>query len=979
MIEVIKSKNELCTGCNRCVRECPMEVANISYKDDDGEIKVDIDLEKCIACGRCVTACKHDARYFVDDTGRFFDDLANGIPISVIAAPAIKTNIPEFKKLFTYLKQLGVKMIFDVSFGADICIWAHIRHIEKNGVSPMITQPCPAIVTYCEMYRHDLLKRLSPIHSPMACTSIYMKKYRGIEDRIAAISPCMAKENEFESTKLADYNITFEKILEYIHNKKIKLPDEQTEFDHAEGNLGSLFPMPGGLKENIEYFIDKKVHIAKSEGFDIYENLDLYAKTPEIFLPDIFDVLNCSEGCNIGTANSHEKSMFEIDKAMNIKRNSATNEQKSEYYKALYKEFDDAFDLSDFLRTYKPVHVSVPDITDEDIENSFELLGKTDYEKQNIDCSACGSDSCLGMARKIALGVNFPTNCIFKSKEDAKKEHIENMQVHTQIMELEKMHEADERMRIMLDTTPISAHFWDENYQLVDCNLAAVRMFDLSNKQEYLEKYFDLTPEFQPDGQRSIDKIKSIIKEAYEKGYKRDELIRQSLDGEQIPVEATFVLVETKGEKLVAGYCRDLREYKRMTRELESTLEKAQAASRAKGDFLANMSHEIRTPMNTIIGMTNIAKSTQNIDKKEYALEKIEDASNHLLGIINDILDMSKIEADKLELHPEAFVFDELLKKATNIINFRIVEKEQKLSVNIDRKIPQMIICDGQRLAQIIANLLSNAVKFTNDGGLISLKAILEEEIDDTLLIRFDVTDSGVGISEEHQTRLFNPFEQAENSTTRKYGGTGLGLAITKRIVEMMEGSISASSVLGKGSTFTFTIKAKKPDKATEEKRDAGSEDKKQFKLNDQADKFTGRRILLVEDVDINREIVITLLEPLNLEIDCAENGQEAVRMFKESPEKYDLIFMDLQMPEMDGYDATRMIRSLAKTADSTEAKNKAEAIPIIAMTANVFKEDIDNCYAAGMNGHVGKPLDLKEVMDVLIEMLLIPDKNRSS
>jgi len=287
-----------------------MEVANKTYLDKAGQIKVEIDLDKCIACGRCVTACKHDARYYSDDTERFFDDLSKGIPISVIAAPAIKTNIPEYKKLFTYLKKLGVNKIYDVSLGADICIWAHIRFIEQYESKSIITQPCPAIVTYCEMYQHDLLDKLSPIHSPMACTSIFLKEYQDIDDRIAALSPCMAKTNEFESTKLADYNITFELLLEYLEKNDIKIPDEETEFDHDESGLGSLFPMPGGLKENIEFFTGRKLHIAKAEGFDIYDNLNLYAKTPDMFLPDIFDVLNCSDGCNIGTAYSHIRKLF---------------------------------------------------------------------------------------------------------------------------------------------------------------------------------------------------------------------------------------------------------------------------------------------------------------------------------------------------------------------------------------------------------------------------------------------------------------------------------------------------------------------------------------------------------------------------------------------------------------------------------------------------------------------------------------------
>jgi len=399
-------------------------------------------------------------------------------------------------------------------------------------------------------------------------------------------------------------------------------------------------------------------------------------------------------------------------------------------------------------------------------------------------------------------------------------------------------------------------------------------------------------------------------------------------------------------------------------REMESTLEKARAASKAKSDFLANMSHEIRTPINAIIGMTNIAESAHNIERKDYALEKIKDASSHLLGVINNILDMSKIEANKLELNSVAFNFEEMLQKVTNIINFRIAEKHQKLSVHIDENIPRTLICDDQRLAQAVANLLSNAVKFTPEQGAIYLSAHLLKVERGVCEIKFDIKDTGLGISEEQQARLFNPFEQAESSTTRKYGGTGLGLAITKRIVELMGGNISISSTCGEGSTFSFTIRAEKGD---QEKENTLPQMKKinsnsiQVPVNEEhgtTEHFYGYRALLAEDVDINREIVLTLLEPTLLEIDCAENGVEAVRMYSKDPGKYNIIFMDLQMPEMDGYEATRKIRALDEKS--------AKTIPIIAMTANVFKEDIDNCLKAGMNGHLGKPFDLDAVMQTL-------------
>ena len=386
--------------------------------------------------------------------------------------------------------------------------------------------------------------------------------------------------------------------------------------------------------------------------------------------------------------------------------------------------------------------------------------------------------------------------------------------------------------------------------------------------------------------------------------------------------------------------------------QLEMAPEKANAASRAKSNFLSNMSHEMRTPMNAIIGMTMIGKSAEDIGKKNYAFGKIEDASKHLLGVINDVLDMSKIEADRFELSYVEFDFEKLLDKAVNIINFRVEEKKHHLSVYVDPDIPKIVIGDDQRLSQVITNLLSNSVKFTPEHGSIRLNAHFVNEENGLCTIQVEVTDTGIGISAEQQLRLFTSFEQAESSTSRKFGGTGLGLAICKRIVKLMGGNISVKSDLGAGATFVFTIQLKKYTGS------AALIPALDFKAAPEQKYFSGCRVLLVEDLEINREIVAAMLEPLNMDIDFAANGVEAVLMFNTMPDKYDLIFMDLQMPEMDGFEATQLIRGINS--------QKAREIPIIAMTANVFREDIEKCLETGMNDHIGKPLDFDEILGKL-------------
>ena len=392
--------------------------------------------------------------------------------------------------------------------------------------------------------------------------------------------------------------------------------------------------------------------------------------------------------------------------------------------------------------------------------------------------------------------------------------------------------------------------------------------------------------------------------------------------------------------------------------EIMETKERTEQASRAKSNFLANMSHEIRTPLNAIIGMAAIAKSSEDTKRKDYCLDKVEGASIHLLGIINDILDMSKIEEDKFELSCTEFEFPAMIQRVVNIFEFRFREKKQKFTVNHDPAVPRRIITDEQRLAQVITNLISNSIKFTPEGGDIQLSIRrLEDSTEDHCTLEISVTDTGIGIPKEQQKKLFASFVQVDSSIARKYGGTGLGLAISKKIVELMHGKIQIESEENKGSSFIFTIIAEIPKSSSDTLIDSESKSV----IKDQS-VLQGKHILLAEDVEINREIVLTVLEPLGLHITEAEDGQKAFDLFRSNPDSFDLIFMDIHMPGIDGYESARLIRSFDHP--------KAKTVPIIAMTANVFKEDIEHCLAAGMNSHLGKPLDFDAVMATLEKYL---------
>jgi len=394
----------------------------------DDMTKIEVDGEKCIVCGACLPACHHGSRDYTDDTERFFADLKSGVPISLMTAPSMKTNFDDWGRMLTWLRKMGVKHVYDVSLGADICVWGHVRYLQKYGIRPLITQPCPAIVRYILKHRTELTKNLSPVHSPMLCAAVYMKKYENVNTKIAAISPCIAKKIEFTAQGVVEYNVTIEKLKQYIKENHITYPAEESGFDGYEAGLGSLFPMPGGLKENIEFFLGKSIRIDKTEGpLNVYEAIDEYARQPESRLPTIFDVLNCQEGCNLGTGIGEERSVFEINTMMDKARRKSTQGDKRQYLNDLFTKFDEILKLDDFITSYKTSPVVPIMVSDQALEAAFIALGKDTLEYRTFDCGACGCDSCYEMAQKVAKGVNTPMNCVEKARHDTERWHDESI------------------------------------------------------------------------------------------------------------------------------------------------------------------------------------------------------------------------------------------------------------------------------------------------------------------------------------------------------------------------------------------------------------------------------------------------------------------------------------------------------------------------------------------------------------------------
>lgn len=442
--------NDNCTGCNKCVRDCPVLIANVAT--DAG--KVTVDSEKCIACGACFDACEHNAREYQDDTKSFFTALEAGKKISVILAPAFLANYPhEYKKVLGYLKKKGVNHIYSVSFGADITTWGYLKYITEHQFLGGISQPCPAVVNYVEKYIPELLPKMMPIHSPMMCMAIYIKKYLKCDDELAFISPCIAKKTEITDPNCygyVKYNVTFKKLFETIGNKYQGCKEYEDELEYG---MGALYPMPGGLRENVEHFLGKEQVVRQVEGEEAaYRYLHEYLERIRTNRrqPFMVDILNCSKGCIYGTATEPERNTDDVMLTLSDMRNRAsdrTETKKGLFWKKgkngspwddsvpenerlanLMKAFAD-LDINDFVRKYTNKNVVIKEPSEHEIQEIFTSMNKTDAASQKINCESCGYSSCRNMAKAIYNHVNVKENCVHyvKSVAENEKEKIQNL------------------------------------------------------------------------------------------------------------------------------------------------------------------------------------------------------------------------------------------------------------------------------------------------------------------------------------------------------------------------------------------------------------------------------------------------------------------------------------------------------------------------------------------------------------------------
>ncbi len=443
MNEIIVVNADKCVGCNACVRNCPAPEANITKQLEDGRFVTTVNPERCITCGECVRSCNHGARDYIDDTDMAIERMKRD-KLIILATPAIKTVFPtQWKGILDWFRKQGC-IIYDVSFGADICTWAHVRALEEKMVGNVITQPCAAIVKYIEIYQPKLLNNLSPIHSPISCAVTYIKNYLLKMNPIAVLSPCIAKKTEFVETKLVDYNVTFKKLNEYFEKNNIRIPsnamdDYEYKFDDQQGQVGAVYPRPGGLRDNI-WLHDPDINITTSEGVHkVYPELDMYAEMPEFKHPEVFDVLSCEFGCNIGPASGTNQTMFDVMATMrDIEKETKKRRKTGLFGKGedrLFRKFDEELNIQDFMRKYRQV-TPTPMPSERQLDPVYEKMGKHTVADRTFNCHACGYRSCRDMAIAIYRGLNTPDNCVVHAKSVLVARHSQLQEQHEKLAEI---------------------------------------------------------------------------------------------------------------------------------------------------------------------------------------------------------------------------------------------------------------------------------------------------------------------------------------------------------------------------------------------------------------------------------------------------------------------------------------------------------------------------------------------------------------
>ena len=523
--------------------------------------------------------------------------------------------------------------------------------------------------------------------------------------------------------------------------------------------------------------------------------------------------------------------------------------------------------------------------------------------------------------------------------------------------------QADSLRVKLLDACPMFIEIWDDQQNLIYCNSQVMDMLKLKSSDEFIERYEELSPKYQPCGTPSMQKAKEYLLETVADGYCRFEWHHLTAEGELLPVDATFVRILHDGRYITIGYSYDLSAIKAALAEAHE----AEESSQAKTRFLARMSHEIRTPLNAIMGLSEIQTRKKGYPQEvETAFARIYDSSKLLLSIINDILDLSKVEADKMEITPVIYDVASMIVDTVQLNMMAKGETQIAFSLTVDEQLPTHLEGDELRIKQVLNNILSNAFKYTAEGS-VSLSIEVEQKTDgegkdDEIILVFQTKDTGQGMTAEELENLFEDFTRFNFVENRTIEGSGLGLPIAYKLVKIMGGDIDVQSTPGVGSVFTVRIPQNKKHEKVLGKETVESLQRLKFKPLRPLDDFEiipmpHGRVLVVDDIDINLYVMEGILEPYQIKVDLVQSGKAAIDKIS-SGEKYDIVFMDHMMPCMDGIEATKILRKIGYS------------LPIVALTANAIIGQSDMFMQNGFDGFVSKPVDIKQLNNCLLRFI---------
>lgn len=939
-----------CSGCNKCLNGCPVIDANVVSADKEtGKTTIKVDANKCITCGHCITECRQFARVYQDDTAAFFDDLKSGKQISVIIDTSFAIDYPdEYRYILGYLKHLGVNRIYNTAYGADIAVWAYLNYMTEHNIEGAIAPVCPSVINYIERYEPSLIPKLLPIHSPMMCSAIYLKKYAGVKDRLAFIGPCIARKLEIEDYNthgLVSYNITYRKLIRYLSTLNDNISDYITDFEEQDTLLGTLLSMPGGLKRNIETYAGSGNLILQASGVNnIYSFLNEYSQIVknEPDLPFMIELLSCEEGCNIGSASElNNITKYSVEKQMHAVKNVTYNKagilepaSPAERFSNLNRHFRKLI-LNDFIRKYN--HDSAVDevyMSDQVMDVIFNSMNKFTEEERSINCGACGYSSCREMAHAIGYEINIKENCIFYMQN---KIRMENNQITALANRISVMNEE------LKESAQMKSNFLaNMSHEIRTPMNTVIGMAEMALRGSLGDREREYITQIRASGRNLLaiindildfSKIESGKLEINETEYELMQLVHDvsAIIENRIQDKPIHLILDIKPDfprKLIGDDVR----IRQMIINFASNAVKFTQSGKVCLHFdyckCADGIRFICSVEDTGIGIKN-----EDLHKLFVSFQQVDSARNRniegtglglaITKMLAELMD-GKVRVSSTYQKGSIFTFDVKQGIADPAPSAAITRESAAFCASITDN-----TYTNDALSDILRQLKTRHIACNNTDDI--REAITEGA--DTVFISFSVFNSDI-----ETLAADNPDVSFIIITDSRYDILNTE---NEAIVELKLplSCYNVSSAINRTSLIDIHTA-----------NDA-------YEVNFEAPEAN---ILIVDDNVTNLTVAEGLLEPLKMHITTCSSPAESIELVKKV--HYDLIFMDHMMPGMDGVEVTHRIRAL----EGSYYQN----VPIIALTANALSGIADMFHKEGLNDFVSKPIEMVTITSALKKWL---------